>query len=300
MKDLMIDLNNLSDMSLENTLVNGIKEYKPDFVSEAKTRTDRIQDICMVYSSSDLEDAVKGSLYAGRGSIELFRIKIPETLTVDTILKHLADKWSKDQISKASKDALLPVAEKEEPKLNKIRKLTDDKILVQTTILDREMPIYDGYNIVQIKRIKTINSVFDVKRKILQIRTDRANARKCLNLFIEIFQKETFEKIFFTNEMIDSIKIRLNGFTYEYKGKNKNIDSSINTKILRKNDSYPGKLNDSLEFKEETADYLLESDLFTIIDEDEIHKLQLGVRRSSLYFRSYATESIIDKILDHI
>jgi hypothetical protein len=135
-----------------------------------------------------------------------------------------------------------------------------------------------------------------------------------MHFFSKIFNTYSFRKFYFDEELIDCIKVDekgLGGKTYEYIGlkQEKDLDRSsiIERKTLKKIRYIDAALQSSPDFTDETkkCNFELESDFFNFKyskDEDEKSevrlKLQLTIGHSRLYFRKFASESIIDYVLD--
>jgi hypothetical protein len=194
----------------------------------------------------------------------------------------------------------------------------DNKFLIQLSVFDKYIIVVDNYELREIRKMKIINTVLDARAMVLQLRTDQTTADYCMHFFRKLFKTYSFRKFYFDKELIDCIKEEkkgLDGKTYEYIGlKQEELDRSsiIEKKTLKKLRNISDALQSSYDFPDETTGkkFKLESDFFNFVygedrDKDkekeknkERLKLQLTIGHSRLYFRKFASESIIDYVLD--
>jgi hypothetical protein len=163
-KSFLIDLNNLSDALLTSILEKkGLLGEK-----EELTKMEKILKIEENFTKADIEEdnQLVNYLYAGRSSLVIFKIV---ECQIDSdfrkfVHKLLKEKLGDEDYKKAVNYALFPT-EGKDPKLNKIRTLNDEKILIQFTLVDRTTTIYTGYEINRYPVIKVINCMIDPDRR---------------------------------------------------------------------------------------------------------------------------------------
>lgn len=331
----MFELNNVPEKILD-WMLRGISI--PGEVKKLR-RYGKIKIIKEKYDDEEIEDMAAEYLYSGYGPIEILKI-IPQnevSISVDSLeqdiekafgLNHFTDgiKFSLD-VDDCKKTTEKPYLELNVTKIRKMkmsaerqRKLEttqkeDNKFLIQLSVFDKYIIVVDNYELREIRKMKIINTVLDARAMVLQLRTDQTTADYCMHFFRKLFKTYSFRKFYFDKELIDCIKEKekgLDGKTYEYIGlKQEELDRSsiIEKKTLKKIRSINAALQSSPDFTAETVkfNFELESDLFNFKyneDEDEKKeerlKLQLTIGHSRLYFRKFASESIIDYVLDKL
>jgi hypothetical protein len=207
--------------------------------------------------------------------------------------------------------------------VTKVKEMEGNKFLIQLSIFEKYVVLLDNrMNLIEVPKQKIINCVLDVDKNILQIRTSRNWVRICMLFFEKLFKVGRFIPITFDEPLIDALKQKLTGKTYEYVGTKKKIEVAeilndidngmanrlnkpfIHRKNLKKLNMIPLDIRNSPDFPMETTHYNLAKDLFDfecpaeLTTVEESIKLELAVYYSRLFFRKFATESVIDYVLD--
>ncbi len=298
-KSFLIDLNNLSDSLLTYLLKKKMLLNE----REVLTKTEKIQRIEENFTKTDIEEdnQLAQYLYAGRGSLEIFKIV---ECQIDSNFSHFVHKLLKKKLGekdyKTAIDSALYPEEGENPRINKIRTLNEEKILIQFTLVDRTTTRYTGYEIRRFPEIKVINCMIDPNKRKVQIRTDVQNTRKCFTFFEELFSPCALLKVSFGKDQIENLRNTLGWKTTEYKGRNMDPKSVISYKTLRKNTANQAEMVSAPEFISEIQNYEMVTALYDVILGDEHYLVQFGITRSSIYFRSFATEEVIDFIANQV
>ncbi len=296
MDHIKVDLINVPD-----TVFNRMLRDKGEKPPEGKFQ--KIVEVLKVYKNSfdDIYPHVAEYLYAGQVPIEIRQIRSSQKIELNTAF--LKKKFS-DGYEKAWTGSLRPEPN-ENPQVNKIREIKTGKVLIQFVMLDRIIPIADGYDIKDLKKIKIVNSVIDTNKKILQVRADLSNSELCISFLEDLLKPFQFLKLNFDNLLIAKLREEkwLSGETYECKMKKRDEgddESKIYYKTLKKRVSAFGELQEAVDFKKEIEEYEMTDDFFKFIYKHRSYNLQLTVDRSRIYFRKFAPESVIDYVLDKL
>ncbi len=297
----------------------------------------KIQIIKDLYTNVQIGQIAAEYLYSGYGPIVILQRKLPDNiiplLNERYLINLIKEKYKltdyKDtiRIPLRKNGCEFPIKrECCELQVVKVKEMTEKKFLIQLSFLEKyNIVVSNRLELIEIPQVKIINCVLDISRELLQLRASYRWARYCILFFKKIFDPEPFVEINIDKMLIEQLEIRLTGNTYEYIGKRKNkikerevIDDLISGKVkvsehpfiiektLKKYWRIPFDIRCSPDFSHETVDYPLKSDLFDFEPPDEmtsveeIMKIEISVDRSYIYFRRFATESIIDYVLDNL